>query len=93
MSGVQTCALPIFEIELHSREFIYGVQNASVAEINNALNVYSQTPNYDVTDASKSPFVGNDKRTDIFEIFFKSNKTLPSNFKYLPVSGDGQGYS
>lgn len=81
------------EIELHSREFIYGVQNASVAEINNALNVYSQTPNYDVTDASKSPFVGNDKRTDIFEIFFKSNKTLPSNFKYLPVSGDGQGYS
>ena len=70
----------VIEINLHDREFVYGVDNARVDKIDEALNVYSQTPNYDVI--SKSPFVGSDKRDSIFEIYFDG--TVADGLNYLP---------
>lgn len=69
------------EIDLHDRTFVYGVENARIDKINEALNVYSQTPNYDVV--SKSPFVGSDKRDSIFEIYFDGS--IADGLNYLPV--------
>lgn len=84
-------------IELKSRSFTYGVQNASLdplSGIGYALNVYSETPHYIITDSEKTAFVGNDKRVDIFEIFLENTgAAIPSEFAYLPVSSDVYSYA
>ncbi|MDE6474888.1 MAG: hypothetical protein K2L70_07310 [Clostridia bacterium] len=69
------------EIDLHDRTFVYGVENTRIDKINETLNVYSQTPNYDVV--SKSPFVGSDKRDSIFEIYFDGS--IADGLNYLPA--------
>ncbi len=69
------------EINLHDRTFVYGAENARIDKINEALNVYSQTPNYDVV--SKTPFVGSDKRDNIFEIYFDGS--IADGLNYIPV--------
>lgn len=73
------------EISLNNREFIYGAENTRLDNINNALNVYSENPNYNVI--SKTPFVGQDKRVDVFEIYFEAANAIDSKFTYLPVNG------
>ncbi|MDE6372695.1 MAG: hypothetical protein K2L61_04045, partial [Clostridia bacterium] len=70
------------EISLHNKDFVYGVDNARIDHIDSALNVYSQTPNYDVL-TTKSTFVGNDRRDKIFEIYFDGK--IADGLNYIPV--------
>ncbi|MDE6361844.1 MAG: hypothetical protein K2L53_02585, partial [Clostridia bacterium] len=72
----------VIEISLKNREFVYGVDNARIDKINEALNVYSQSPNYEVL-STKSTFVGDDKRDKIFEIYFDGS--IADGLNYLPV--------
>ncbi|MDE6211838.1 MAG: hypothetical protein K2G42_07695 [Clostridia bacterium] len=70
------------QINLHNREFVYGVANAHIDNINEALNLYSQSPNYDVL-TTKSTFVGSDKRDSVFEIYFDGS--IADGLNYIPV--------